>query len=469
MHSTIDIFGRFAIASADLTPLIAAELSIPEHLYGRSQWQRRDLRFFEPCDDNRISIPAGCVDRIVGIAVNHGLAVDVRNPRSLTFGHRMARSCSLDLQDLNLQQIGLLIQTRHSGAISVSHEAQKAQIVELFAEIYPASRTLVVVVNNEARQNAYRSLLRFRPGVAIASRLDWQDECRIVVCTATMLSSVNDQDWDFVVFWNAGIAAQERMDDVLRCFDRHRMWALFGPHERLDRRQALSVESLTGPVVFSWPGTTTLASVEVRFVPIDCPPGRAPERGALSYKRLAIWQNEQRNVEIAKLAQSLVAGDLMGTANAAGSPSIACSVPRIVVLVETPEHGEHLARQMPDWTLTTCQSRYGFGIPARQIMTMAAALRLGQLSADIVVRADGGVGGLELPTFPPPLCSLASTASVLLVDIDDDFDERSSKNALSRHASYQDRGFRVIRSPLAASQVGEASRRNRARPRHRSV
>jgi hypothetical protein len=62
------------------------------------------------------------------------------------------------------------------------------------------------------------------------------------------------------------------------------------------------------------------------------------------------------------------------------------------------------------------------------------------ISADVLIRADGGHDGLALKGFPP---TGKGRDSAILIDVADDFDARSASASKSRTRYYLSRGWLI--------------------------
>jgi hypothetical protein len=81
-------------------------------------------------------------------------------------------------------------------------------------------------------------------------------------------------------------------------------------------------------------------------------------------------------------------------------------------------------------------------VPVRSVITVVNARGLARLRIDVLVRADGGSGALDLPGFPPG-ARARQGRPVLLVDFGDDGDAIAATATRRRLEDYQARGWDV--------------------------
>ncbi len=234
-------------------------------------------------------------------------------------------------------------------------------------------------------------------------------------------------------------------DERLAPYDRDRMWALFG----LDALDVPRHGQVARPV-------------EARFARMmGGPMPQGPD--IVTLKREGIWANPVRNRRVARLAKALAGGD--GPGLAAESPAIApwaadMGASRVIVLVEAIEHALALADRLPGWGLLAgphvataglsprhrdiLGRRPGTGRvrPCRAIATLAGLAATDVEAADVIVRADGGVGIPGALESGPAMPYLAGRP-LLLVDLDDRHHPELRRRSRARRGAYLDRGWSV--------------------------
>jgi hypothetical protein len=175
------------------------------------------------------------------------------------------------------------------------------------------------------------------------------------------------------------------------------------------------------------------------WVPFRWHDSRIQADDALVVKRHLIWHHHTRNRRIAKLARSLVAGDVATLA--ADFPSVAGVLPddharRVIVLVDGVEHAVAIADRLPrwpiiagdpnerylaDWQRCVLTHRRGlWNTGANMIVTTAGADSL-EISGDTTTVVIWASAGRHLPPLPPAwrVVPAGEARRLLIVDIDD--------------------------------------------------
>ena len=245
--------------------------------------------------------------------------------------------------------------------------------------------------------------------------------------------------------------------------DRARLFGFIGRDERLASYDRDRIRALFGFDALDVPRHGHVARpVEARFARMAGGPV-PPCPDIVSLKRGGLWANPVRNRRVSRLAVALAAGD--GPGLAAESPTIAAwtagvDMSRVFVVVEAVEHALALADRLPGWGLLAGPDvataglparhrhilegriRAGEGRPCRAIATLAGLGATDVEDADVVIRADGGVGipealesGLSM-TYP-------AGRPLLLVDLDDRHHPELRRRSRARRGAYLDRGWAV--------------------------
>jgi hypothetical protein len=260
-----------------------------------------------------------------------------------------------------------------------------------------------------------------------------------------------------------------------------RIYGVRVPADRHWPRRELFLEAILGPVLGeseAGSGMSVGVSVQLaRWPGEDCACGGF----GLEWKRRAIWHNGERNDAIARIAGALADGDesrLRGYGLFVDTPSFDKGPARrlrVVLLVESPEHGRELAARLPGWRVLTDVQAVAAGraasagpeeradvpdepdSPVGTIVTVARPRRLRRLGADIVVRADGTPWPLDLPG----LGDRPRRGGLAIVDMVDHCDPVAQDASRKRVAGYTGRGWAVVGGPASI-------RRERLERRHSS-
>jgi hypothetical protein len=174
---------------------------------------------------------------------------------------------------------------------------------------------------------------------------------------------------------------------------------------------------------------------------------------ALERKRALYWHHDDRNDFIAVMAKALLSGDrLVLKKGGLRSRDIRAlkkiDKHKIMVLVETPEHGRELLARLPGWNMLTMEPD---GVAATDnestskltpaIVTTAYAAKHA-IRADIVLRATGTGWRLRLKGFLPKR-SKHGPDELLVIDFDDNFHTDAKEDTRQRVQEYQSQGMQV--------------------------
>lgn len=230
-----------------------------------------------------------------------------------------------------------------------------------------------------------------------------------------------------------------------------RIYAFVRPQRRPDRLLRLRLEQMAGPVI----RRLARPRVSVRVVMLPTPAcAIATSSTALERKRTLYWHNEARNERVAAVARVVVKADplmlkAVGLRNQDVRMLRNMDTSRVVVLVETPEHGRRLLPLLPPgWRMLDAEAvedkHTTFQGPA--VVTAVYASRR-RIRANVVIRATGTEWPVRLKGFPPRQ-GTAGGGDVLLIDFDDRFDAHAAEDSRCRVAEYRRCGRTVtVRRP----------------------
>jgi hypothetical protein len=349
------------------------------------------------------------------------------------------------------------------GQVLIGPDGQLVGLIGLGCRLFPRARALVVTTTRRRVGALARRLGRLLPGsVAAGVRLGAGPHlgARVLVTTRQSFGhAAHDTDpFDWLLFADACRVIDASVSwPGLAAIKRQKVVGFVRRGEVPSPATRLYLEGVCGPVIYEAPGP---GGRQARVRVIFAEPPLTPKCGAgdaLAHKRQCVWHNESRNRALAVLATALAAGDdeplrRQGLLR----PDLRLPVAgligrRVAVLVESTEHGRELTRLLPGWPL--CASlpspvgsrRPASGPPTRGILTLAAATAAGPLDVDVLVRAGGGGGPLELPGFPTP--ALGARQEVLVLDLADADDARAEADTRRRLRDYERRGWEVSAPP----------------------
>lgn len=325
-------------------------------------------------------------------------------------------------------------------------EAQGGDAVQIaggIAQLYPTARVLVATKNRKQSRTVFRRLRRLLGHKEVGHGHDQTGgfTSRVQVITLPRLGQATPDDFEVVVALDAAAAVRHVGEAGLRRLGGGRVYGCVAPGVTRSRREQLSLEAYCGPMLHREPKVGQFVGVRVVMAipPWSPPPG---DCDALAQKR-ARWHDTPRNGFVAGVALAIAARDggelcRLGLLSVS-SPLPRTHSPRIVVLVETPEHGRGLRCLLPGWPLVIA-GMLDTALPTSAIVTLAATAERLSVDADVLVRADGGHGSIPA-AFPPRRAFPGS--EVVLVDLADDADAVARRATATRVAAYDARGWEV--------------------------
>lgn len=171
---------------------------------------------------------------------------------------------------------------------------------------------------------------------------------------------VNADIFDLFVFWDAACATEKRYcRDVMQRTLVHRVFGFVnaGWSAECDSARKILIESLVGPILSASVCEAGSTQRGLVLLPYRCKVKVAEDADTLERKRRLVWKNNARNQVIADFAAELMADARSTSPKAAevrehlGNESARC-----LVLVESPEQAQSLARKLRDWDVVTYEA-----------------------------------------------------------------------------------------------------------------
>ena len=352
----------------------------------------------------------------------------------------------------------------HRGAV------EPARLVAQVARAWP-DRTVTAVVAR--RDDAAVAVKQLRASgldaFAFTARNQPVVETRVAVATYDGMAymPVAAQMLDIVVALDAVEALGDRPRWCLQHLDRARLYGLLDANRLPSPCEQDLLHCLFGfeAVQLPRPGLV-MRPVEVAWVQGQGRRLRSEPTDVLELKHYAVWNQDERNRQVARLARAAAAGgveDLAAMLPKAAPAALPAGPRRVLVLVENVEHALILMNKLPHWPVFTSGLRNLDGLSTMQ----AAALetrRFGPESApppvgivtqaglrscdtplcqtDVLIRADGGVG---LPGLPPSAlvrpAHEASRGPLLAIDFDDGHHPELRRRVQQRRHAYLEAGW----------------------------
>lgn len=302
---------------------------------------------------------------------------------------------------------------------SGDHPLAAVRIIRQIVMAWPGIRVLCLHGTVAAAEVVAGHLSASTRDVALVhSRRQYQGHGRVIVATPGSLGMIEIDRVDMVIVPDAIDGLRQTMRDRIRDAPRARLIGLLdrsvqpSPYER----DMLTAMYGLHEVVVPRP-EHLVRPVEVVTVPIAGGPALAASLDIVDLKRRGIWRHPVRNRKIVQLATALRTGDGLTR-----FPNLAQTIGqigdrRVVILVETLDHGADLAQRLPDWPIVAgydaCRADLSSHVrrvmqtpdrvdalgPQFMIVTTTAAAEIRWDDVHVMIRADGGVGlpPLRLP------------------------------------------------------------------------
>jgi len=417
----------------------------------------REERFYARCE-GYLFIPAGCVHRVVEKLTAHGHTVEVRDHTRWT---ALLESDSQfftrdDLYDVDRQFLSTPA-TSPRGQVLYGKHAEGVRQMALIAGLLPKANIVIVTTNNAQADQLCHELGQLIDGpVRRYPVISQAAPAQVYVCTTAHFPFCNSDLWHVAIFVGGRTVLVSEVYHRAQAMQYQLLYCVRSAREPLSASEQLRVETIVGPVVFP---TTDARSPRV-VMPLG-PPVTADEATfpidlksspLLRHKRLSIWRNDSRNTVIATVAKALASQNMAvlwenGLFLHESEDFLASSYrnARVVILVESTEHGRQFLDLLPDWQMVGMLPESDGRVPVpnsfhRTIVTELFLYEHG-IDCDVLVRATGGKAPLLVSGFP---CAAPQKATgPLLVDLVDDGDAGAIQDTRARARDYQRRGWTI--------------------------
>jgi len=457
LRPRIEIAGAKAAVSGIDVPDIQNQLGYEVHHFSAGgktgcTWERGREALVVPTEHGGI-MPAGLVPRVLALLQSQGHQAEVRDHRKdrrpLRVSKRLPEEITADEQLL----VGAVIGHRQ-GQIVIRKGGDRIRVISLICWCFPAAHVLILASTREEVRDLHRKLgqpLRFNLGRQFGSRRI----SRFPRVVATMASGAiyDTAKWDIILYpFAEQLTQKQAFEAAMRCGG-PRVYGIVEAGSALPRRTRLIVEGICGPVIHELPDPGGRRA-DVRVLMFEAPWCPAPGKlTVLERKRRMYWHSDARNGAVAEVATAFDTGNpeplwqhglLLSEED--GNRCAGNQRRRVAIVVESPEHGRHLLKHLPDWRLVDAnmpaKDRRGKIVLDRAVVTMLAADRQRQLDVDVLVWAAGGRAVADFPGFPPRYPD-GRARQVLLIDVADDFDETAVDNTSARIRAYDLRRWQI--------------------------
>jgi hypothetical protein len=205
-------------------------------------------------------------------------------------------------------------------------------------------------------------------------------------------------------------------------------------------------------------------------------PIRFEPRNVLDLKRFGVWDDDERNRQVARIARAFLHGDGEALARLLKPcPPSNCGSPlNTFIVVENIEHAMKLVPKLPGWSVlssgltdmngltenekTALEDSYSIQAkPACGIITHGGMHhhRTPWSKVDVLIRADAGTGLPDLPTLAQAQLATESPRPLVIVDLDDVHHDELMRRANDRWDAYCGNGWLLPGLDLTSFRISE--------------
>lgn len=308
------------------------------------------------CDTDvkgRPCFPAGLFPRLRQMLREQGYRVTVEDLR--TPGPRlMVDDSAINGADAGTKPLLQAVARQPLGQIEAATRKDMIDKMLLFGEVFPEARVVVAVATTRHAWSLWRKLKEHLGGVVgLAMRGAKEAGKRWLVGTFGSIPRDKAGTFDILLLPYAEEAVGNRAIDMVVRMQFRRIYAFIQPCRRPDQLIQIRLEQMAGPVIHRV--QKPRVPVHVLMLPtLACTVGSAGT--ALERKRALYWHNDARNGHITAVAQAVVNADraalkAVGFRNKDIRLLKDADTSKVVVLVESPEHGRELLARLPDWRM----------------------------------------------------------------------------------------------------------------------
>jgi hypothetical protein len=398
--------------------------------------------------EGRLTITAGMLPRVCQVLREHGYRVRIENltkERALELEDNVLGECS-DYDETLLTQI----MQNPLGQIHVQHDDDAIDKCVLIGRAFPKAQIVVAVATRKQAWKVHGRLGNaLKQPVGLCMSGICQTETHLLVATFWHLPRDLAGKIDILLLPFGVESTGDEATNAVIGMKSPRQYAFFQPQRRLDHLVQLRLEQLAGRPIF----LVRKRRVRVRVLMMPLPDHAiAAGINALDRKRSLIWHNSIRNKRIAEVASAVAARDIRALRRLGFRDEdmtvMHFRAPRIVILVETPEHGRKLLPLLPGWKMLDLMPKDETASPQKPttrepVIVTAAFAATKPIRADVVIRATGTEFPMRVKGFPQ-IVNNRDENEALIIDLLDAMDAPAEIDTRRRVEEYQRRGMTVI-------------------------
>lgn len=413
-----------------------------------------------------MTVDVGLLPRVLRILDDHDCPYRVDDRRERPPGLRPDESV---LDAGNRRERGLIdaLMGEPQGQIEVAGSRTAVETCVTICRAFPEAKIAIAVASKKQARRVWRNLTRkVCERVTIATTGTWIHRTRLLVGTFLRIPYWTVGQWDALLLPFAEEATGSAATFMISRMQFPRVYALVAPQRPIDRRTALQLEAIAGPVIVPL-GRPRVAVRVVMLQAPKCAIALANNVTALERKRTLYWGNVARNAFIATVARAVADNDWsaleeFGIAERDVERTRTDGDRRVALLVESTEHAHALSTLLPGWSIRAAGQRKmsgtaftGTSVVTPKIMTVAYAAKR-RIRADVLIRATGTDSPLNLRGYPTLWTH--QTRAALLLDFDDRQTRVAAQDTERRAEDYLRRDMDVYAVGVAQTNDGTIER-----------
>ena len=343
--------------------------------------------------------------------------------------------------------------------------AGKTFLAQLYCLVLPKARILFTTKHQANLKDTYRILKKALPSVGIyCSEKKKNDGARVMCVSAGCLHRYADTKWDVIIGDEVHELATDSYLAKLALFRFSRFIGLSANfRDRLDQAD-FQLEGLFGPLVAKLTyqegvDAGLIVPIEVHWRTARFKYNPAEDFDGVMLRKFGLWTNSARNRKIAKDAQHFPDD-------------------QVLIVVKTVEHALHLQKLLPEYEIVysqispkklksfkkqgllkknyrpltpgekdQCKRDFENGTLKKVIATSVWNRGVNFHRLQVLIRADGGASKIDDTQIPGRLsrhCERIKKKCGVLIDYQDQFDERLERKADSRRRQYRRKGWKQV-------------------------
>lgn len=439
---------------------------------GRYEWRPVTIQMCDVSDRDSLVFATGLVVALAECLKAAGATVTVVDHRRFSHRHDFSVAESDDCSWEHRE----MLQKMHQnplGQIQVTDHAEMLRYICEICRCFPKARVLIPIAQKGFGWWLREKLNESKPPLHVElKRSGWPTKMpkRMIIGMSSLLSA-NPDHWDIILFLDAHRATHAAVLRGMAQFATriYRCYSFVQRGSRLSSLARLRLEAVSGHLLSRGEEKAKAIKVLWQRSP-TCRRSPSPPH-SLEWKRDTIWNNCRRNDQVAAVARAFFKQDFPRLGRyGVPIPNEDCRFsniqsPKIVILVESVEHGQQLQKRLDGWqfysglstTAVLCDSMDSY----RKIITISRAASAG-FDANVCINAAGGSG---LAAFRNVIAEDEGKEPeieipVFIVDFVDEHDATAYRDSRARAREYELLGWKQSPVPTTSLHGEQERQRN---------